>query len=335
MRSHLSALRLGSLKVRLTLASVALILVSVALTVHLTLREVRQGSERIVLESRKDDARRLAAIVSRRLVALQRALRAAETTLPRAALDEPAAAVAHLEGNAVLRTMFSAVFVVAADGRVLAFSDGQGTRDTAMSFADRDDLRNTMAAKRPLISNALMSRVSGEPVIVFTMPITGAAGEAAGVLGGSLRLSSRSLLDDLTQASEDTDFPASTIVTDATGQIIAHPSNERLLRNAESEPSLKAAIAEWKARGRPIEPAGYSMRSGEFDVGVAGVPDADWLVFRTARADSLLVGIAKGEERARWVGLGLALLGGVLTLVITAVLLAPLGRLQGRASPAR
>jgi len=234
MRSQLSALRLGSLKVRLTLASVALILVSVALTVHFTLREVRQGSERIVLESREDDARRLAAIVSRRLVALQRALRAAETTLPRAALDEPTAAVAYLERNAVLRTMFSAVFVVAADGRVLAFSDGQGTRDTPMSFADRDYFRNTMAAKRPLISNALMSRVSGEPIVVFTMPITGGAGETAGVLGGSLRLSSRSLLDDLTQASEDHDFPASTIVTDATGQIIAHPSNEWLLRNAES-----------------------------------------------------------------------------------------------------
>ena len=331
MRSHLSALRLGSLKVRLTLASVALILVSVALTVHFTLREVRQGSERIVLESREDDAQRLAAIVSRRLIALQRALRASVTTLPPAALDESAAAVAYLEGNAVLRTMFSAIFLVAADGRVVAFSDGDGTRDTPMSFADRDYLKNTMAAKRPLISNALMSRVSGEPIIVFTMPITGASGEIAGVLGGSLRLSSRSLLDDLTQASEDRDFPASTIVTDATGQIIAHPSNAWLLRSAESEPSLKAAMTEWKARGRPIEPAGYSMRSGEFDVGVAGVPDADWLVFRTAQADSLRVGIAQGEKRARWVGLALALIGGLLTLVITAVLLAPLGRLQARA----
>ena len=331
MRSHLSALRLGSLKVRLTLASVALILVSVALTVHFTLREVRQGSERIVLESREDDAQRLAAIVSRRLIALQRALRASVTTLPPAALDESAAAVAYLEGNAVLRTMFSAIFLVAADGRVVAFSDGDGTRDTPMCFADRDYFKNTMAAKRPLISNALMSRVSGEPIIVITMPITGASGEIAGVLGGSLRLSSRSLLDDLTQASEDRDFPASTIVTDATGQIIAHPSNAWLLRSAESEPSLKAAMTEWKARGRPIEPAGYSMRSGEFDVGVAGVPDADWLVFRTAQADSLRVGIAQGEKRARWVGLALALIGGLLTLVITAVLLAPLGRLQARA----
>ena len=331
MRNPLPTLRLGSLKFRLTLASVALILVSVALTVHFTLREVRHGTERIVLESREDDARRLAAIVSRRLVGLQRALRAAATTLPSAALDEAPVAVDYLEANAVLRTMFSAVFLVALDGRVVAFSDGDGTRGTAMSFAERSYFKDTMAAKRPLISNALMSRVSGEPIIVFTMPITGAAGEMVGILGGSLRLTSRSLLDDLTQASEDRDFPASTIVTDATGQIIAHPSNDWLLRSADSEPSLKAALAEWKARGRPIEPAGYSMRSGEYDVGLAGVPDADWLVFRTARADAVLVGIAKGEERARWVGIGFALLGGVLTLAITVFLLAPLGRLQSRA----
>ena len=331
MRNPLPTLRLGSLKFRLMLASVALILVSVALTVHFTLREVRRGTERIVLESREDDARRLAAIVSRRLIGLQRALRAAATTMPRAALDEAPLAIEYLEANAVLRTMFSAVFVVALDGRVVAFSDGDGTRGTAMSFADRSYFKDTMAAQRPLISNALMSRVSGEPIIVFTLPITGAAGEMVGILGGSLRLTSRSLLDDLTQASEDRDFPASTIVTDATGQIIAHPSNDWLLRSADSEPSLKAAMAEWKGRGRPIEPAGYSMRSGGYDVGLAGVPDADWLVFRTAPADALLVGIAKGEERARWVGLGFALLGGVLTLVITVVLLAPLGRLQSRA----
>ena len=111
--------------------------------------------------------------------------------------------------------------MVALDGRVVAFSDGDGTRGTAMSFADRSYFKDTMAAQRPLISNALMSRVSGEPIIVFTLPITGAAGEMVGILGGSLRLTSRSLLDDLAQASEDRDFPASTIVTDSTGQIIA------------------------------------------------------------------------------------------------------------------
>jgi len=107
MRNPLPTLRLGSLKFRLMLASVALILVSVALTVHFTLREVRRGTERIVLESREDDARRLAAIVSRRLIGLQRALRAAATTMPRAALDEAPLAIEYLEATAVLRTMFS------------------------------------------------------------------------------------------------------------------------------------------------------------------------------------------------------------------------------------
>lgn len=89
MANRLSALSPRSLKVRLTLASVALILASVALTVHFTLREVRRGTETIILESREDDAQRLAAIISRRLVALQRALRAAAAGIPRDAIDQP------------------------------------------------------------------------------------------------------------------------------------------------------------------------------------------------------------------------------------------------------
>ena len=89
MRSHLSALRLGSLKVRLTLASVALILVSVALTVHLTLREVRQGSERIVL----DDRARTMHADSPRIARVESAGTSAPRRRPcRAQLDEPAAA---------------------------------------------------------------------------------------------------------------------------------------------------------------------------------------------------------------------------------------------------
>jgi len=331
MSNRLSALSLRSLKVRLTLASVALILASVALTVHFTLREVRRGTETIVLESREDDAERLAAIVSRRLVALQRALRAAAVGLPREAIEQPDSMVEFLDRQGVLMTMFSAIFVVTADGRVVAFSDDKGTRDPHLSFADRDYFKDTVASNRPLISRAIMSRVSGEPIIIFTMPVGGRAGEPVGVIGGSLRLTSRALLNDLTQASIDRDLQVATIVTDASGQIISHPSSEWLLRSAESEPSLTAAIAEWKSRGRPIEPAGYSMRSGEYDVGIAGVPDADWMVFRTARSGSLLVGIAKGEARARWVGLALAVIGGALILVITAHLLAPLSRLRNRA----
>src|SRR5438045_9706050 len=66
---------LRSLKVRIALAGAMLILASVTLTVIFVLREVGRSSEQIVLDSQEDDARRIAATVSQRLVGLQRAMR--------------------------------------------------------------------------------------------------------------------------------------------------------------------------------------------------------------------------------------------------------------------
>src|SRR3981189_1499149 len=79
---------LRSLKVRLALASALLILASVAMSVIFVLREVGRSTEQIVLDSQEDDARRLAATISQRLVGLQRALRGAALQLPAATLAD-------------------------------------------------------------------------------------------------------------------------------------------------------------------------------------------------------------------------------------------------------
>ena len=69
---------LRSLKVRIALAGAMLILASVTLTLVFVLREVGRSSEQIVLDSQEDDARRIAATVSQRLVGLQRSPKASE-----------------------------------------------------------------------------------------------------------------------------------------------------------------------------------------------------------------------------------------------------------------
>ncbi len=182
-----------------------------------------------------------------------------------------------------------------------------------------------------MIARVATSRVSGEPIVILTMPVFAGNGTVAGVLGGSLRLSSRSLLDDLTQETTDRRSAVSTVVVDAKGQILSHPAREWVLRDGASEPTIAAALQEWRQRGSPIEPAGYAVRAGDHEVGMAGVPDADWLVLRTGRADALLVGVIEGEKRARWLAFGVAAGGGLLMLLITFYLLRPLARLKQRA----
>src|SRR5437868_14653580 len=88
MRTPRETFSLRSLKVRVALASAVLILASVAMTVVFVLREVGRSTEQIVLDSQEDDARRLAAAISQRLVGLQRALRGAALQVPAAALAD-------------------------------------------------------------------------------------------------------------------------------------------------------------------------------------------------------------------------------------------------------
>src|SRR5213592_1505650 len=89
MRTARVTFSFDSLKVRLALASAVLILASVALTVIFVLREVGRATEEIVLASQEDDAQRLAATISQRLVGLQRALRSVALRMPLAAVDDP------------------------------------------------------------------------------------------------------------------------------------------------------------------------------------------------------------------------------------------------------
>jgi len=320
-----------SLKVRLALASALLILASVALTVIFVLREVGRSTEQIVLDAQEDDARRLAGTISRRLVGLQRALRSVALQIPVPALADRARLTEFVEGQPVLSTLFSSVFVVSTDGTILVVTDEKGARDPHRSVADRDYFKDTLRDQRPMIAQVSTSRVSGEPIVVLTMPVFNREGRVAALLGGSLRLSSRSLLDDLTQDTSDRRSSLVTIVVDSRGRILSHPTRDWVLRDGASDPTIAAALEDWRQRGSPIEPAGYSIRAGAHDVGIAGVPDADWLVLRAGRADALLGGVIEGEKRARWLAFGVAVGGGVLTLLITLYLLRPLARLKQRA----
>jgi len=322
---------LRSLKVRIALAGAMLILASVTLTVIFVLREVGRSSEQIVLDSQEDDARRIAATVSQRLVGLQRALRSVALQLAPATLGDAPRLTDFVQSQGVLSTLFSSVFVVSLDGKIVLVSDENGPRDPNRNVGDRDYFKDTVREHRPMIARVAASRVSGEPIVILTMPVFASDGKVAAVLGGSLRLSSRSLLDDLTQETSDRRSPITTIVVDAKGQILSHPVRESVLHDGSSEPAIAAALQDWRQRGSPIEPAGYALRAGDHEVGIAGVPDADWLVLRSGRADVLLGGVIEGEKRARWLAFGVAAGGGVLTLLITLYLLRPLVRLKHRA----
>ncbi len=313
------------------LASTLVIATSVGVSALVVLQRVEQRSEQAVMDLERDNAERMASLLVQRVVGMQKMLRATAAALPPQARVDAQAAVAALSANPALVVNFSATFLAAADGRLLALNEGNGAHPKVLNLIDRDYFRATVAQGTPQVSAPFGGRFSREPIIQLTMPVTGADGRVEAVLGGTLRLASRNLFDDLTYAGNSGERSIVTIVTDARGIIISHPQRDRLLRAIETEPGLEDAVARWVAQGRPVEPTAFATHEQGRFVALAGVPGADWLVFRVAPDAELMGGLVQARREALWWAGGVALFGGLLILTLVAVLLGPLERLRERA----
>lgn len=314
-----------SLKLRLALMGALLIALAVALTVGLTLSTVGQRSEQLALDLSLAQTRKLAKLVSARLVEMQLALRAAADEFDGQAIDV-AGARRFLERRTVLTQQFDSLLVASPDGRVLAMRDAQGLHQPALNLGDRPYFQQTLAQQRPIVSEPMLARTTREPALILTFPVRGVDGRVAGVVAGGLRLATHRLLHDVVDVDEDD--PARTVVIDARGRVVAHADRQWLLRDAAEEPTLVDALTRWVEAGRPIEPAGDAARLGTRLVTSAGVPDAEWVVFRSADEAVVLGGVALARTRAIKVGAAVAAAGGLALLLAMTWLLWPLRRLE-------
>ena len=321
----------GSLKVRLALASLVLIAASVALTVVLVLQAMEQRSQRAVLDSEVANAERIGLVLSAKIVSLQKSLRAASALVPVDRLAQPAAVTAFLEDQIVLRSMFDSVFVADGDLHLIAVAENGGVRTTRIDASDRSYIRRTVHERRPVISQPGISRTSGTPMFVMTMPLFDRDGRISAILIGGMKLSTNALLNDLTRPAMDDHDPVTTIVTDSDGTIVSHKDPAWVMQKAASDPHFAAVVAQWKSEGAPIEPQGSARRLGDDIVAVAGVPDADWVVFRSAPAELLLGGPTAGRRQAILIGSVVAVAGGLIILLVMLALLRPLRQLERRA----
>ena len=322
----------GTLKARLMVASALVIAASVTVSVLVVLQRVEQRSEHAVMDLERDNAERVASLLVQRVVAMQKMLRATAAIMPPAARNDADAAAAFLRSNPALEVHFASVFVATASGRLLALNDGNAVTFPAVELGDRAYFKQTIAEGIPVVSAPLTSRVSKKPIITFSMPVLDAQAQVAAVLGATVWLTSRNLFDDLTYAGSSGDESIVTIVTDSRGEIISHPQRNRVMRSIDTEPGLADVVGKWVAQGRPVEPSGFAAHAEGRFVAMAGVPGADWMVFRVAPDQHLLGDMVLARREALQWAAGVALLGSLLILGLLALLLNPLSRLRERAS---
>ncbi len=321
---------LGSLKLRITLGGLAALVLGITLTSLLLVNRAERATLATEREHELAESVRTAALLSRRVVELQRALASLTPRLDVATLADTSALIRFAEGQPFLRSLFPMLSVADRQGRILLYANEKGIGPLDASVADREYFRRTLTEQRPQMSEAVRNRFSGEPVVVFTQPVI-EDGRVRAVLGGILRLADRDLLDGLVQGRGDDATSVMLIVTDARGLVLAHPDRSRVMGHIAQEPRLASAFATWQAIGSPIEPQGLVVAQPGELVSVSGVPGPDWLVWRVRSEAVLLAPLRDARQAALRAAAGLVALFSIGLLLLLGWLLRPLSQLQHRA----
>ena len=319
----------GSLKLRITLAGIAALVMGISLITVLLVNRAERDTLTVQRQRELGESVRMAAVLSRRVIELQRALQAVAAQLDEATLADDAALERFIKSKPVLRGMFANVYVAVPNGQMRLFADEIGLRRPNLNIADRDYFSRTLSEGRPIVSEPIEGRVSGGPIVVFTHPVVSAGG-IVGVLGGALRLTNRDLMADLVDAQEF-DADALLVVTDNQGRVLAHPHPTRILQPLSADAGFATAFAAWVADGSPVEPAGVQLPQSGKVVSAAGVAGPNWMVWRQRTESELLAPLRSARREALVWAAGLI---AVLSLAMLAGLwwlLRPLTLLERRA----
>ncbi|MBV8502579.1 MAG: diguanylate cyclase [Paucibacter sp.] len=323
--------RLGSLKLRLALASVSVIFLCVGVTALLVVRDVGARAERSIIDSTLG-VDTVSKTIDSRLLNRELALSRAAAQWAPSGEDMRADAAAFLRRQAVLGALFSQLLIVDAQGELLAEADGPHVSTDRHSLRDQQFYRRALAAGGRAITAERGAGGWSDTEIVVAVPMPGAARNAApALLCGVVHSRKDSMLTDSTDHHAGPDDPIGTVITDASGRIISHGDPQWLERDAGDDPRLHDAVARWRREGAPMEPAAWTWRVGSQFVAMAAVPSAEWMVFRTASADLLLGGPGTARKETFWLSGAVALIGAGLILALCHWLLRPMAQLERRA----
>ncbi|WP_168013766.1 sensor domain-containing diguanylate cyclase [Halomonas salinarum] len=222
-----------------------------------------------------------------------------------------------------LLVKFDRLAVVSSEGRMVD-SYPQLESLQGVDVSDRDYFRFGRAVGRPHISEPLISRGSGEPIISIAVPLADNEGDFAGQLLGAVSVDSSNFFDSLNRVRIGNDGFASLI--SSSGIVISHPDDDlvmKTLRDSSDDNLLNLALLGWHGAGEGVLASGDRALHAYAQAWTPG-----WVVKVTQPMNQVQAPIALLVNNLWWAGLATIVLLMPLIWWLLKLALASLHRLE-------
>ena len=245
-------------------------------------------------------------------------------TTPLAATASPDKLRAHF-GDRVLLAMFDDLLVLDRAGQVVADLPQQPGR-TLVNAADRAYFQRVMRERKPFITEPLIGRGNGQPIVQIVAPVLDAKGEVVCILVGVLRLYKDNLLGHLRTAKVGKSGYYFAMTRGALPVYVLHPDPQRLLqpRPANANPATSEALTHG-FEGTTISTNSHRLRAL---VSYKMLKSVDWTLAASLPAEEAFEPFDGLLSRLALWSFVAALLTAALIGWLTSRLLAPLVRLR-------
>jgi two-component system sensor histidine kinase/response regulator len=312
------------IKAKVALATTITSVVMIALVTVLQARRMQDDFSRMLFAQQSALVTRTAIEVDEKLAVLRDIIGESARWQPRDICANPAALRAYYDYRAVLR-LFDDILVVSPTGIVVADIPALPNRP-GISVADRAYFQRVIRDKSPLITEPLIGKAGGQPIVQMAAPVLSEDGAVQCVLVGVLRLYNDNLLGHLRNARVGRTGFYYIVTAQEPSVYVIHPDTRRLLqpRRENGFPSTTRAIRE-KFEGTTLSTDGKGTRAVLGYKRLASVP---WILVASLPAEEAF-GPFEGlmSRLALWSTLAALVTAGFITW-ITRRLMSPLVRLR-------
>ena len=193
-------LRTLSLSARLALITIAGTVATVTSVLIIAYSALVEDFEELLTNQQRYETQRIAQAVEKQLQRrIELLVGVAQNLSDGESLYEPAEMELRLARQQILQELFPDGLIVLNDSAI-AIAETQRVRGrTGTSYADRAHVQEVTRTRRPVISRPMTGRATGEPVLVFSVPIESDDGRLLGILSGVLKLADTSLVPEQDQ----------------------------------------------------------------------------------------------------------------------------------------